>query len=317
MAFGDFLKKQREAGESLLRQTEEEVRDIGHSAGRGSGWHDAAGSRPMPKPGKPQVRTTAATIAAATEASKRAKEETLANRTPQRGRAVAIPHMPDTEEVRLAQALTRDIRVLTHSSIKICCLLNDTRIYFDPFEILDDLHDATAVFITHSHYDHYSPKDLKKIGNSKTGYVVPPDLAARIKEDLHLRDDQVIVAEVGKVGMARGVQFTALPAATPGRPYHPRENNWCGYLCQINRRYYYVAGDTDNLPELHDIECDVAFVPVGGTYTMDVQQAADLINAIHPKAAVPTHYGTVVGDMGDGARFAELVDEDIPVIRYW
>ena len=76
---------------------------------------------------------------------------------------------------------------------------------------------------------------------------------------------------------------------------------------------YYVAGDTDMTPDNEDIKCDVALIPVGGTYTMDYKEAAKLVNRMKPKLAIPTHYGAVAGSPDDGKRFAELVDGRIEV----
>jgi L-ascorbate metabolism protein UlaG (beta-lactamase superfamily) len=75
-----------------------------------------------------------------------------------------------------------------------------------------------------------------------------------------------------------------------------------------------VAGDTDDLPENREIECDIALVPVGGKYTMDAREAAAFVNALKPKIAIPEHYGTVAGSAEDGKRFAELVDPGIEVV---
>lgn len=70
---------------------------------------------------------------------------------------------------------------------------------------------------------------------------------------------------------------------------------------------HYIAGDTDNIDEIQNIECDVAFIPVGGTYTMDYEEAANLTNTINAKAVIPTHYGSIVGRKEDGEKFAKLV----------
>ncbi len=76
----------------------------------------------------------------------------------------------------------------------------------------------------------------------------------------------------------------------------------------------YVAGDTDDLPQNRTIDCDIALVPVGGKYTMDVREAATFVNALKPKVAIPEHYGTVAGSPNDGKTFASLVDPAIEVV---
>lgn len=75
----------------------------------------------------------------------------------------------------------------------------------------------------------------------------------------------------------------------------------------IDNAKYYIAGDTDNINEIQNINCDVAFIPVGGTYTMNYEEAAELANTINSKLIIPTHYGEIVGDKEDGKKFAKLI----------
>ena len=74
-----------------------------------------------------------------------------------------------------------------------------------------------------------------------------------------------------------------------------------------------MAGDTDAIRENRSLSCDVAMIPIGGTYTMDVREAADLINAMRPSVAIPIHYGSIVGSKGDAQAFRKLVDDAIDV----
>ena len=91
------------------------------------------------------------------------------------------------------------------------------------------------------------------------------------------------------------------------KKFHPKENNWVGYIITIDEVRYYIAGDTDITEENKKVKCDVAFVPVGGTYTMDFKEAAQLINIIKPKFAIPVHYGSVVGSKQDATDFIKLL----------
>jgi L-ascorbate metabolism protein UlaG (beta-lactamase superfamily) len=93
---------------------------------------------------------------------------------------------------------------------------------------------------------------------------------------------------------------------------HPKSNNWVGYVLTLGANTYYHAGDTDHAPELSDVRADVAFLPIGGTYTMDAGEAAGLAKAISPKLAVPMHYGFVVGSPSDAELFAKEADP-VPV----
>ena len=106
----------------------------------------------------------------------------------------------------------------------------------------------------------------------------------------------------------------AVPAFNKLKPFHPKRNQWVGYILTMNGIRYYVAGDTDALKELSSLRCDVALVPIGGTYTMTAKEAAGLINEMKPSAVIPTHYGSIVGKKEDADEFRSLVNEDIPVV---
>ena len=75
-----------------------------------------------------------------------------------------------------------------------------------------------------------------------------------------------------------------------------------GFLIRGSHQIYF-AGDTDRIPEMRHIECDVALLPVGGTYTMDAKEAAEAAADIGPSVAVPMHYGSGIGTIADGERF--------------
>ena len=111
--------------------------------------------------------------------------------------------------------------------------------------------------------------------------------------------------------MVKNISFETVPAYNVNKNYHPKTNNWVGYLVTICDIKYYIAGDTDVTEENKKIKCDVAFIPIGGTYTMDYKEAAMLINEIKPRLVVPTHFGTIVGTKEDGVKFLELLDKSI------
>ena len=111
-----------------------------------------------------------------------------------------------------------------------------------------------------------------------------------------------------------GLEFETVPAYNVGKPFHPKSAGWVGYILKIDGKRIYVAGDTDATKEAMTVKCDIALVPVGGTYTMDAKQAAKLINTIKPEIAVPVHYGGVVGKEKDGIDFQKSVDKSIKVV---
>ncbi|MCR4955195.1 MAG: MBL fold metallo-hydrolase [Lachnospiraceae bacterium] len=198
------------------------------------------------------------------------------------------------------------VRVLHHSSIRISG--EKKVIYIDPFRIKEDCHDADLVLITHEHYDHYSEEDVKKVTGRKTVLVAPESLEGVIEYS-----GKVVHLPVGDTKDISGVQVSTVAAYNVGKPFHPKESNWVGYLIDFNGTTYYICGDTDVTTEAKEVQCDVALVPIGGTYTMDVKEAAELVNHIHPKVAIPTHYGSVAGEKKDEEVFKSLVNKDIEV----
>ena len=199
------------------------------------------------------------------------------------------------------------IQVLTHSSIKIS---KNKIIYVDPFNIEKNYNDADIIFITHSHYDHYSEKDIEKVRKENTFFVVPEDVKIEL---LHkgISNNKIESVKPNQTGEILGIKFEAIPAYNVNKKFHPKENNWVGYIIEIDGTRYYIAGDTDINEDNLKVKCDVCFVPVGGTYTMDYKEAAQFVNQIKPKIAVPIHYGSIVGTENDAEQFISLLDENI------
>lgn len=203
--------------------------------------------------------------------------------------------------------MLEDITVLCHSSIKIN---KEKVIYIDPFKVDKNYNDADMIFITHEHYDHYSEEDIDKVKKEDTVIIVPEELLTKVLRK-GFRQDYIITVESNKNYMVGGLKFETVPAYNTNKQFHPKENEWVGYIIEIKGIRYYIAGDTDITEENKKVKCDVAFVPVGGTYTMDFKEAANLINEIQPKIAVPIHYGSVVGTKQDAIDFSKLLNPKI------
>lgn len=196
------------------------------------------------------------------------------------------------------------IEINCHSSIKIT---KGIIIYIDPFRINEEKHDADLILITHDHYDHYSPEDINKVIKEDTIIIAPKTV-----KELNNKEN-IIFVEPNKTYNIKGYKIVTVPAYNINKHFHPKENNWVGYIIEIEGIKYYIAGDTDIIPENQQIKCDVALIPIGGTYTMDYKEASELINIIKPKIAIPTHYGSIVGDITDGEKFKKLIDNTIDV----
>lgn len=200
-----------------------------------------------------------------------------------------------------------NIEVLCHSSIKFN---KELVIYIDPFKINDNFHDADIIFITHDHYDHYSEEDINKILKDNTNIVIPSDLEEKVLA-FGLKKENILVVKPNGNYIVKGIPFKTLPAYNINKKFHPKSNDWLGYNITIDNLTYYIAGDTDITNENKQIKCDVAFVPIGGTFTMTYNEAAELVNQIKPKIAVPTHYGLIVGAKEDSLKFAKLINKEI------
>ena len=197
-----------------------------------------------------------------------------------------------------------NVEAIHHSSIKI------NNVFIDPFELNEDYDNADYIFITHSHYDHFSEKDILKIKNDNTIIVIPKDLNDSVLK-LGFSKSKVICVEPNKEYNIGDISFKTIPAYNINKAFHPKVNNWVGYIITINDIRYYITGDTDNTIEARNVSCDVAFVPVGGTFTMTYEDAASLVNEIKPAIAIPIHYGSIVGSESDAIHFVKLLDKNI------
>ena len=203
--------------------------------------------------------------------------------------------------------MLENVEVLYHSSIKI---KDNKIIYIDPFKIDKNYNDADIVFITHDHFDHYSEEDIDKVINENTTIIIPEELLTKILRK-GINKNAVITVESNKEYMVQGIKFETIPAYNTNKTFHPKENDWVGYIITLDGIRYYIAGDTDITEENRKVKCDVAFVPVGGTYTMNYSEAAELVNIIKPKIAVPIHYGSIVGTKQDATNFIKLLHSSI------
>ena len=200
------------------------------------------------------------------------------------------------------------ITVNCQSSIKIT---GEKIIYFDPLKI-EENHDADIIFITHTHWDHFSKEDILKIKKENTIIIGPRD----IKEDsltMNFQEQNIITMVPNEKLKIDNVTVHTVPAYNKNKQYHPKTNNWIGYVVTINNTIYYIMGDTDALEENEHQNCDYLFIPIGGTYTMDAKEAAEFTNKINPKKVIPIHYGLVVGTRNDLEIFKNLLNKNIEI----
>ena len=200
------------------------------------------------------------------------------------------------------------LTVNCQSSIKIS---EEKTVYFDPLKV-EENHDADLILITHSHWNHFSTEDILKVKKELTKVIGPKDIKKDLLE-IGFKEENIIIMLPYQELAIENLIIKTVPAYNKEKDSHPKRNNWLGYLLTTNNKTYYIMGDTDALEENQNIKCDVLFIPIGGTYTMDATEAAIFTNKLNPKTVVPIHYGLVVGTKEDLNTFKENLKEDIKI----
>ena len=195
-----------------------------------------------------------------------------------------------------------DINVNYHSSIRI------KNIYVDPYNINENSNDASYVFITHSHYDHFSINDIKRVINDDSVFVCTVDVEKELKK---IFDNKIIGVEPNCDYEVGNIKFSTFPSYNINKKFHPKNNDWVGYIIEIDNVKYAILGDSDLTDEVKKIKCDVLFVPIGGTYTMNAIEASELTNIIRPSLVIPVHYNGIVGSKDDEGKFLSKIDSSI------
>ena len=195
------------------------------------------------------------------------------------------------------------VKWLGHDSYKF--MFDDKIMYIDPYEV-KETDKADIILVTHGHYDHCSIQDLKKLIKQDTIIITTPDTTSKLSGKVQGGDMKL--ASPGKKFDVKGIKVEAVPAYNINKKFHPKENQWVGYVFTIKNIKFYHAGDTDFIPEMSDIQADVVFLPVSGTYVMTAEEAMHAAKKIMPKVAIPMHYGQIVGEKTDAVKFKEMCD---------
>jgi L-ascorbate metabolism protein UlaG (beta-lactamase superfamily) len=159
------------------------------------------------------------------------------------------------------------------------------------------------VLVTHEHYDHCSPEDVLLVSGPETVVLAPADCRPKLEGI----GASLIDVEPSQEYEAAGLKVRTVPAYNVDKQFHPKDRNWVGYIVEIGGKTVYHTGDSDFIPEMEGLGADVALVPVGGTYTMTAEEAAEAVKAIGAAEAVPMHYGSIVGSEADAERFRSLL----------
>jgi L-ascorbate metabolism protein UlaG (beta-lactamase superfamily) len=159
------------------------------------------------------------------------------------------------------------------------------QIYIDPFELPANLPKADIILITHSHFDHFSSKDIAAIKKEGTVIVSVEEVTSKISKG-------TVTVVPGQEYTIGKLKISTVPAYNLNKKFHPKSNYWVGYIITLsNGQKIYHAGDTDRIPEMQEIITDIALLPCDGTYTMTAKEAAEAANIFKPKILIPMHCG--------------------------
>ncbi|MGB2821846.1 MAG: MBL fold metallo-hydrolase [Phycisphaerae bacterium] len=199
-----------------------------------------------------------------------------------------------------------EVKWLGHASFRVAGAA--AVVYIDPWKLKDAPHDADVVVVSHSHHDHMSAEDVAKVSKDGTAVVAPRATAGRLAGARSVAPGDVVTVN--------DVTIEAVASYNVAKAFHPKANNWIGAVILIDGKRVYYAGDTDLIPEMSGLkDVDLALLPVGGTYTMDAAEAARACQAIGCAAAVPYHWGDIVGSAADAKAFVNSAGCDATLLQ--
>jgi len=185
-------------------------------------------------------------------------------------------------------------------------------IYIDPYKLTKD-DSADIVLITHSHYDHWSMADLKRVVTTNTTLIAPKECLDEAKD---LPAKSKIAVLPGFKQTVNGVTIETVPAYNVVKTkFHGKEKNFVGYILNLDGVRLYHTGDTERIPEMKNISADIILLPLGQTYTMNsVEEAAEAAKDVKASIAIPIHFGMYEGTIADVEKFATLLKGTIQVV---
>ncbi len=205
-----------------------------------------------------------------------------------------------------------NIEWLGHDSFRITSE-DDKVIYIDPWKLKEGAPQADLILVTHEHFDHFSPDDIKKIRGKETVVVTTPTCARQLS-------GPVRAVGPGEKLTVAGFEIETVPAynvnkfRAPGQPFHPKAAGHLGFIITVDGERIYHTGDTDVIPEMESIQCDIALLPVSGTYVMTADEAIVAAKLINPRLVIPMHFGEIVGSAADAEHFKEGCPAEVRIL---
>ena len=206
--------------------------------------------------------------------------------------------------------MVENIAWLGHDSFRI---EGSQTVYIDPWKLAAGAPPADVILVTHDHFDHLSNDDIARLRKADTVIVGPQEVTSQVSgETRTVAPGQTI--EVGGVTVHAVAAYNTDKFRAPGEVFHPQADGKVGYVVELDGRRIYHAGDTDVIPEMSDIEVDIALLPVSGTYVMTADEAAQACDRVKAKLVIPMHYGDIVGSAADARRFKERCSLPVEIL---
>ena len=195
---------------------------------------------------------------------------------------------------------------LMPNSIKI--KYDSTIIYIDPINV-NDPEKADYIFVTHKHLDHFSKKDIKELSKTKSIVIGPGTVTKKLK------GYNVRTAFIGDTIDYDDIKYETVESYNTNSKIHKKGSNFVGYVITCGTDRIYIAGDTDLIPEMKDLEdITVAIMPIGvGKTAMNPESAAEAARIIKPGIVIPVHYEL---NRNSESEFLQYVDKDTETVFF-